>query len=109
MARGGEATGPSENGSDGGLVKRNVTVGGLRTSIKLEPEMWDALKEVCKREGVTVSAMCTAINRQKPEATALASAIRVHLVRYFRASSTEEGHTAAGHGRQCSGVSVRTR
>ena len=36
------------------LVSRNVTVAGHRTSMRLEPTMWDALSELCVRENKTV-------------------------------------------------------
>ena len=32
------------------LVNRNVTIGRRRTSLRLEPAMWDALEEICRRE-----------------------------------------------------------
>jgi len=36
------------------LVSRNVTIGGHRTSCRLEPFMWDALYDICARERVTI-------------------------------------------------------
>lgn len=36
------------------LISRNITVRGHRTSIRLEPEMWDALKDIAHREGTTI-------------------------------------------------------
>jgi hypothetical protein len=32
------------------LVNRNVVAGTGRTSMRLEPELWDALLEICQRE-----------------------------------------------------------
>lgn len=29
------------------LVSRNVVISGRRTSVRLEPEMWDGLREIC--------------------------------------------------------------
>jgi predicted DNA-binding ribbon-helix-helix protein len=59
------------------MVARNVTIAGRRTSLRIAPEMWDALQE----GGHSMTA-----------------AIRVYLLTYFRAAATEAGHRAAGHG-----------
>jgi len=40
------------------LISRNITVSGHRTSMRLEPEMWDALAEVCRREGASLHDVC---------------------------------------------------
>lgn len=83
---------------ESGLVKRNIVVAGNRTSLRLEPQVWDGLRSVSARERMTLSALCTLIDRQRPTAATLASAIRVFLLQYFEAAATEEGHLAAGHG-----------
>jgi predicted DNA-binding ribbon-helix-helix protein len=80
------------------LVSRNVVISGNRTSVRLEPEMWDGLREICQRERSTVHQVCTSVSLQKLEATTLTAAIRVFVMRYFRLASTEEGHAKAGHG-----------
>lgn len=83
--------------SDSRLVNRNVTVARGRTSMRLEPELWSALEEMCARERIS---MTEAI--QRIDACGLpgsrTSAVRVKLVRYFRAAATEEGHRIACHG-----------
>jgi predicted DNA-binding ribbon-helix-helix protein len=80
------------------LVSRNVVVSGRRTSIRLEPEMWDSLREICQRERATVHQICTTVSLQKLEETSLTAAIRVFVMRYFRFAATEDGHARAGHG-----------
>ncbi|MDE1900037.1 MAG: ribbon-helix-helix domain-containing protein [Alphaproteobacteria bacterium] len=80
------------------LVSRNVTVAGNRTSVRLEPEMWDGLQEICRRERVNMHQICTAVSGQKRAATSLTAAIRVFIMRYFRQAATEDGHNKAGHG-----------
>ena len=80
------------------LLSRNITVCGRRTSVRLEPEMWRALKEIAKREECTIHDICSLIGIRKNENTSLTAAIRVFLMLYFRASSTEQGHERAGHG-----------
>ena len=51
------------------LVSRNVTIGGHRTSCRLEPYMWDALYDVCARERVTIHTLCTRISERKDATT----------------------------------------
>lgn len=80
------------------LVSRNVTVLRKRTSVRLEPEMWHALKEIADRESCTIHDLCSLISLRKKSDTSLTAAIRVFLMMYFRAASTEEGHSRAGHG-----------
>jgi predicted DNA-binding ribbon-helix-helix protein len=80
------------------LVSRNVTIGGHRTSCRLEPFMWDALYDICSRERVTIHTLCTRISERKDANTSLTAAIRVFALAYFRAASTEEGHLRASHG-----------
>ena len=82
----------------GSLVSRNVTVLGKRTSVRLEPEMWIALKDIALREGCSIHEICSLIYLRKNKQTSLTAAIRVFLMLYFRASATEEGHARAGHG-----------
>lgn len=80
------------------LLSRNITVDGRRTSVRLEPEMWSSLYDIAKRENCSIHDICTLISMRKNPKTSLTAAIRVFLMLYFRASSTEEGHARAGHG-----------
>src|SRR5688572_23853611 len=80
------------------LVSRNITVSGRRTSVRLEPEMWRALKEISTRENCSIHELCTLISFRKNKRTSLTAAIRVFLMLYFRAATTEDGHGKAGHG-----------
>lgn len=80
------------------LVSRNVTIHNRRTSVRLEPEMWNALRDICRREHCSMHVVCTAIAMEKPMLTSLTAAIRVFIMAYYRAAATEDGHTRAGHG-----------
>ena len=84
--------------SKSSLVSKNITVCGHRTSVRLEPEMWKALKFISTREECTIHDICSLISLRKKETTSLPAAIRVFLMLYYRASSTESGHQKAGHG-----------
>jgi predicted DNA-binding ribbon-helix-helix protein len=80
------------------LISKNVTVGGRRTSVRLEPEMWLALKDIALREKCSIHDICSLVGVRKNAHTSLTAAIRVFLMLYYRASSTEDGHRKAGHG-----------
>jgi predicted DNA-binding ribbon-helix-helix protein len=64
--------------------------------MRLEPEVWDALREICLREGTDLRDLI-----QQIEKTAgiggRTSAVRVYVLTYFRAAATNEGHRIAGH------------
>ncbi len=79
------------------LVNRNVFVGDRRTSLRLEPAMWDALAEICRREDITLHQLSALIDERR-RASSLTAAIRVFIVNYFRSAATEEGHASTGHG-----------
>jgi predicted DNA-binding ribbon-helix-helix protein len=66
------------------LLNKNVRVNRHRTSLRLEPEFWDALGDICAREGTTVHTVASAIADHR-KGGSLTSAIRVFVVLYFRA------------------------
>lgn len=72
------------------LVIRNIVVGGRRTSVRLEPAMWDALHEIMQRQQVTVHDLVTEIDRERT-ASSLTAAIRVYIVDFYRAAALPAG------------------
>jgi predicted DNA-binding ribbon-helix-helix protein len=80
------------------LISRNITVNKKRTSIRLEAQMWVALKEIAEREKCTVHDICSVIAGRKSDNITLTAAIRIFLMLYFKSAATEEGHKRAGHG-----------
>lgn len=79
------------------LISRNVIVNGRRTSLRLEPEMWEALDEVAQRENQTINEVVGALDRTRADGS-LTSEVRAFVLSYFRRSATERGHWAVGHG-----------
>jgi predicted DNA-binding ribbon-helix-helix protein len=79
------------------LVSRNVKAGSGRTSMRLEPELWEALDELCERERLSVRDAIVRIDAAGHQGSRT-SAVRVMLVRYFREAATEHGHHRARHG-----------
>lgn len=66
------------------LVIRNVVVAGRRTSVRLEPVMWDALYDIARRQGRSIHQIVTDIDRDRT-ASSLTAAIRVYIVDFYRA------------------------
>lgn len=80
------------------LISRNITVFGKRTSIRLEMEMWNALRDMARREGCKIHDLCSLVSMRKQPQTSLTAAIRVFIMLYYKAASNEDGHIKAGHG-----------
>jgi predicted DNA-binding ribbon-helix-helix protein/CheY-like chemotaxis protein len=69
----------------------NLVICGRRTTVRLEDEMWEGLKEVAEREGCSVNALASRIYSQKKSDDNFSSAIRVFLMLYYRDAATESG------------------
>ncbi len=65
--------------------------------MRLEPEVWDALREICLREGCDLGELIQRVEGAGDEG-GRTSAVRVHVLQYFRAAATDSGHREAGHG-----------
>lgn len=68
---------------DSTLLNRNVWIGRRRTSLRLEPAMWQALEEVAGNSGLTIHEVCTLIDERRRESS-LTAAVRVFLLSYYR-------------------------
>jgi predicted DNA-binding ribbon-helix-helix protein len=65
------------------VVKRSIVVGGRKTSVSLEDIFWEALREIARKRGVTVSGLVGSIDLQR-EHYNLSSAIRVFVFDWHR-------------------------
>jgi len=65
--------------------------------MRLEPELWDALLDICRREAIDAGELVRKVERQG-HAGGRTSAVRVFVLSYYRDAATEAGHLAAGHG-----------
>lgn len=74
------------------LVNRNVTSTQGRTSMRLEPELWAALEEICHREGVTLADLVQRIERAG-HTGGRTSAVRVYALTYFRTAANADRRT----------------
>lgn len=64
-----------------------VVVNGARTSIRLEPEYWSALRDISKREHLTRSELFAFIASRRP-GTSFTSAVREFIAHYYWELST---------------------
>jgi predicted DNA-binding ribbon-helix-helix protein len=74
--------------------------------MRLEPEVWDALREICLREGLELRELIKQVE-QTAAPGGRTSAVRVHVLQYFRTAATHEGHILAGHGTKTATGHVR--
>jgi predicted DNA-binding ribbon-helix-helix protein len=65
--------------------------------MRLEPELWEALAEICTRERQDINRLVRQIEAVG-HAGGRTSAVRVFVLQYFRAAATDTGHETAGHG-----------
>ena len=72
---------------DSALILRNVTVKGKRTTIRLEPEMWDALAEIARQENYTQTQLCTRIADGQPPGLSFTASVRMFILTYFRTAA----------------------
>lgn len=83
--------------SPSSLAIHNVVVAGHRTSVRLEPVMWEALQEIARRQGLSVHDLVTEIDRQRAESS-LTAAIRVYIVNFYRGTVLAgQAEPAAAH------------
>lgn len=76
----------NHNSAASSLIIRNVVVAGHRTSVRLEPEMWEALHEIADQLQVTIHDLVTRIDRGRT-ASSLTAGIRVYIVDFYRAAA----------------------
>ncbi len=67
-----------------GPAKHSLTLKGHRTSVSLEPEFWDAFREIAAARGLAVNALAAEIDAARPPGLGLASAIRTHVLAWYR-------------------------
>lgn len=65
------------------IKKRSLLISGHPTSVTLEEEFWEALKDVAARRGTTIAALVEEIDREREGN--LSSAIRVWVLNAVRA------------------------
>ena len=75
------------------LVIRNIVVNGHRTSVRLEPLMWEALNEIARQRQISRNDLITAIDAQRTTSS-LTAAIRIYIVDFYRSLAVRAGWRA---------------
>jgi predicted DNA-binding ribbon-helix-helix protein len=65
------------------IVKRSIVLGGHKTSVSVEDAFWESLKNIAARRHLTLSALLTAIDRERQHDN-LSSAIRLYVLNCYR-------------------------
>ncbi|MCD1624702.1 ribbon-helix-helix domain-containing protein [Seohaeicola saemankumensis] len=71
----------------GGPVKHSLTLRGHRTSVTLEPDFWQALRDIATSKDIPINVLAAQIDESREADIGLASAIRVYVLRHYRAAS----------------------
>jgi predicted DNA-binding ribbon-helix-helix protein len=66
------------------IIKRSIVIDGRKTSIGIEDDYWDSLKEIARQRNETVSRLVTRIDKERKSAN-LSSAIRLFVLGYYQA------------------------
>lgn len=61
-------------------VKHSVTLNGHRTSVSLETEFWQALRDIAAKNDTSLNALVAKIDVQRGTELGLASAIRLFIL-----------------------------
>ena len=72
------------------VIKRSIILEGHKTSVSLEDEFWDGLREIVSDRNTSLSAVVDEIDRDRDNCN-LSSAIRVYVFNYFRGRSGRRG------------------
>lgn len=65
------------------VVKRSIVIAGHKTSVSLEDQFWDALKEIAANQRSTLSEIVATIDSGRNQGN-LSSAIRLYVLAHYR-------------------------
>ena len=68
-------------------IKRSFTIAGHRTSISLEAAFWEALKAAASEQQMPIARLVARIDDARRGGGGLSSAVRVWILRHYRAST----------------------
>ncbi|GLK70441.1 ribbon-helix-helix domain-containing protein [Ancylobacter dichloromethanicus] len=68
------------------VVKRSIVIAGHKTSVSLEDQFWDALKEIAANRRSTLSEIVASIDSGRNQGN-LSSAIRLYVLAHYRSPS----------------------
>lgn len=66
------------------ITKRSVVVNHRKTSVSLEEEFWQSLKDIASARAISVSELVSEIQTRSVAVVNLSSAIRVFIIEHYR-------------------------
>jgi len=75
------------------IIKRSIVLNGHKTSVSLENEFWEGLRQIADAQKSKVSAMVQRIDRERTNRN-LSSAIRIYVFNHFRERLASERASA---------------
>jgi len=85
------------------VVKRSIVFDGRKTSVSLEDEFWNFLKEIAEERDETLRDLVAEIDDDRHEHCNLSSAIRLFVLGYVR-NQVELGQRQSGQTAQVNGA-----
>ena len=80
---------PAHRAANSPVIKRSIIRNGHKSSVSLEDQFWDGLREIADLKHMTVSALVATIDHG-PNRRNLSSAIRVFVLGHFRQQPRSE-------------------
>ena len=74
-----------------GIIKRSIVIDGHKTSVSLEDQFWNSLKEIARAQGATVSKVIAKVDDTRQQAN-LSSALRLFVLDQVQANA-QRAHT----------------
>jgi predicted DNA-binding ribbon-helix-helix protein len=71
------------------VLKRSIRLAGNKTSISLENQFWNCLREIARRENIAVDTLIERIDTDRTDHN-LSSAVRLFVLDYFRMHTNRE-------------------
>ncbi|MBU2533630.1 MAG: ribbon-helix-helix domain-containing protein [Alphaproteobacteria bacterium] len=68
-------------------VKRSFSIAGHKTSISLEAAFWDAFRELCRADGVSMASRIAELDEGRGDKAGLSGTVRVWVLQRFRERS----------------------
>lgn len=85
---------PPQGRKNSSVIKRSVIRNGHKSSISLEDQFWDALREIADHEHMAISTLVAHIDQNRTTSN-LSSAIRVFVLDHFRHGDRSERAVSA--------------
>ena len=70
------------------ILKRSIMIAGHGTSVSLEPEFWEGLKELAHHRRITLAQLVAGLDAERQEGN-LSSALRLAVLAFYRDRTSE--------------------